>query len=125
MIEVTSNPVNPQDIIDSVRGNTVDGAVVSFIGSLRELSTDGKPLRYADLELDPVEVKKSLQKIVDEVKSKWKVSDISICQRFGRIEVGDAILVVAISAPHRGEAFEACQYTIDCAKELHNLREVV
>jgi molybdopterin synthase catalytic subunit len=99
--------------------------VVSFIGSLRDLSADGKPLRYAECELDANAVKPRLHEIGEEICLKWNLSKVSIAHRYGHIRVGELILVVAISATRRKEAFEACQYTIDRVKELHRLIEIV
>ena len=125
MIELTTKPLDPHAVIESVRGNPANGAVVSFIGSLRSTSADGKPLRYAECELDANAVKPRLNEIGEEIRSKWNLSKVSIAHRYGRIRVGELILVVAISSKQRKEAFEACQYTIDRVKEQHRLIEIV
>jgi molybdopterin synthase catalytic subunit len=125
MIELTKKPIDPHAVIESVRGNPANGAVVSFIGSLRDLSSDGKPLRYAECELEANAVKPRLHEIGEEIRAKWNLSKVSIAHRYGHIEVGELILVVAISATRRKEAFEACQYTVDRVKELHRLIEIV
>jgi len=125
MIELTKKPIEPHAVIESVRGNPANGAVVSFIGSLRDLSSDGKPLRYAECELEADAVRKRLKELSEEIRAKWNLSEVSIAHRYGRIGVGELILVVAISSLRRKEAFEACQYTIDRVKELHRLIEIV
>jgi molybdopterin synthase catalytic subunit len=125
MIELTKKPLDPHTVIESVRGNPANGAVVSFIGSLRDLSADGKPLRYAECELEPNEIKERIEELSEEIRVKWNLSKVSIAHRYGRIGVGELILVVAISAKQRKAAFEACQYTIDRVKELHRLIEIV
>ena len=125
MIKLTRKPIDPHAVIESVRGDAANGAVVSFIGSLRDLSADGKPLSYAEIELEASEVRARLKELSEEIRSNWNLSQISIAHRYGRIGVGDLILVVAISAKQRKEAFAACQYTIDRVKELHRLIEIV
>lgn len=125
MIVLTSKPIDPHAVIESVMGNPANGAVVSFIGSLRDLSADGKPLRNAEVELDAATVKVQLEEIGGEIKSRWKLSQVSIAHRYGRINAGDTILAIAISAKQRKEAFEACQYAIDRIKETHRLIEIV
>jgi molybdopterin synthase catalytic subunit len=125
MIELTRKPLDPHAVIESVRGNPANGAVVSFIGSLRDLSSDGKPLRRAEIELEADAVRARLKELSEEIRAKWNLSQVSIAHRYGRIGVGDLILVVAISAKQRKAAFEACQYTIDRVKELHRLIEIV
>lgn len=125
MIELTLKPIDPHSVIESVRGDPSNGAVVSFIGSLRDLSSDGKPLRHAEIELDADAVKTRLDELSEEIKSRWNLSQVSIAHRYGHIDVGDLILVVAISAKQRKAAFEACQYAIDRIKETHRLIEIV
>ena len=82
-------------------------------------------MRYAECELEANVVKPRLHEIGEEIRVKWDLSKISIAHRYGHIRVGELILVVAISATRRKEAFEACQYTIDRVKELHRLIEIV
>ncbi|MFA5374953.1 MAG: molybdenum cofactor biosynthesis protein MoaE [Dehalococcoidia bacterium] len=125
MIELTKKALDPFAVIESVRGNPANGAVVSFIGSLRDLSADGKPLRHAEIELEADAVRVRLNELSEEIGLKWNLSQVSISHRYGRIGVGELILVVAISAKQRKAAFEACQYTIDRVKELHRLIEIV
>ena len=125
MIKLTKKPLKPHAVIESVRGNPANGAVVSFIGSLRDLSADGKPLRHAEIELEAQAVRTRLSELAEEIRTRWKLSQVSIAHRYGHIGVGDLILVVAISAKQRKAAFEACQYTIDRVKEMHRLIEIV
>lgn len=125
MIELTLKPIDPHSVIESVRGNPANGSVVSFIGSLRDLSSDGVPLRYAEVELEAAAVKERLNELREEIRAKWNLSQVSIAHRYGRINAGDTILVIAISATRRKEAFEACQYAIDRIKETHRLIEIV
>lgn len=125
MIVLTKKPIDPHAVIESVRGNPSNGAVVSFIGSLRDLSAGGKPLRHAEIELEAAAVKQSLKELSEEIRAKWKLSQVSIAHRYGHLNIGDLILVVAISAKQRKPAFEACQYAIDRVKELHRLIEIV
>jgi molybdopterin synthase catalytic subunit len=125
MINLTRKPIDPHAVIESVRGDAANGAVVSFIGSLRDLTSDGKQLRHAEVELEAAVVKEGLKALSGEIKSRWNLSQVSIAHRYGHIDVGDLILVVAISAKQRKAAFEACQYAIDRIKETHRLIEIV
>ena len=61
---------------------------------------------------------KKLAEIEAEVRRRWPVGDIAMVHRLGRLEVGDVSVAVAVSCPHRGEAFDACRYAIDTLKEL-------
>ena len=125
MIDVTRDPIVPDIVIDRVRGDSGHGATVSFIGSLRGCSADGRQVRFAECESDVQGMEQQLRKIGKEILAKWQLKDAAICHRVGRIEVGDVIMVVAIAAPHRKEAFEACQYAVDRAKESILIKEVL
>jgi molybdopterin synthase catalytic subunit len=124
VFEVTQDHIIPDPIIDRVRGESSNGATVSFIGSLRGYSADGRRLRFAECEENQQAAEKLLREVGDEVRARWSLEDMAICHRVGRIEVGDVIMVVAIAAPHRQEAFEACQYAVDRAKENISIKEV-
>jgi len=125
MIVLTQKPIDPHAVIDSVSGDPANGAVVSFIGSLRDISSDGRPLRHAEIELEADAVRQRLKELSEEIRTKWNLSQVSIAHRYGHLKAGDLILVVAISAKRRKAAFEACQYTIDRVKEMHRLIEIV
>ena len=125
MVEVTQDPIVPDLIIDRARGDSSNGATVSFIGSLRGCSADGKLVRFAECESDKQRAEQQLRKIDDEIRANWQLENAVICHKVGRIEVGDVIMVVAVAAPHRREAFEACQYAVDRAKENILIREIL
>ena len=98
---------------------------MSFIGSLRGCSADGRQVRFAECESDVQGTEQQLRRIGEEILANWQLEDAAISHRVGRIEVGDVIMVVAIAAPHRKEAFEACQYAVDRAKESILIKEVL
>lgn len=125
MINVTRDPIVPDLVIDRVRGDSGHGAAVSFIGSLRGRSADGRQVRFAECESDEQGTEQQLRRIGEEILANWQLENAAICHRVGRIEVGDVIMVVAIAAPHRKEAFEACQYAVDRAKESILIKEVL
>ena len=56
--------------------------------------------------------------MAEEVRSRWDITGMAINHRIGRLEVGETSLLVAVSAPHRREAFEACHYAVDRIKEI-------
>ena len=117
MIEITQTPILPEAIINKVRKDTY-GCVVTFVGTVRDLSS-GK--RVLSLEFDTSAkdlVKEELRRIVKDIQVKWHLDDVAICHRMGRLKVGETTLVIAIGAPHRQEAFEACQYAVDRLKQI-------
>jgi len=124
MFEATENAIHPELVVSQMRGEG-SGATVTFIGSLRGTSSDGGIVLHADCDLDRETAERQLRGIGEAIRARWGIEDVSICHRLGKIEVGETIAVVAIAAPHRQEAFEACQYAIDRFKEFMPLREVL
>ncbi len=124
MFEVTETPILAELVINRVKRDT-NGAAVTFIGLLRGHSSLGNRVLYAECNSDKVMAEQQLRGVGEEIRTKWQLEDVSICHRVGRIEVGETIAVVAIAAPHRQEAFEACQYAVDRIKESILIKEVL
>jgi len=116
MIEITRNPLSPEKIIDKVRKDS-HGAVVTFVGTVRSPSR-GKEVLSIEYEAYPEMAQKKLQQIVSEIKQKWQLQDIAIYHRVGKLGVGETSLVIAVAAPHRQEAFQACQLAVDRLKQI-------
>ena len=123
MFEATQNPILPQLILDSVKRET-HGALVSFIGTARGYSAGGRVL-FVECEGDKAVVEQELRKVGEDIRNRWQLEDVALCHRLGRIGVGETILVAAVAAPHRQEAFDACQYAVDRVKERIAIREVL
>jgi len=71
---------------------------------------------FMEIEHYPGMTEKSLMAIENQTRQKWKVSDIRIIHRYGKLEINDQIVLVAVSSEHRTEAFRACEYIIDYLK---------
>ena len=91
------------------------GAVVSFVGTVRELSDHGV-LTALELEHYPKMTQKSLELISEEAKSRWDIEAVKIIHRVGRLLPSDRIVFVGVASQHRSEAFLACEYIIDVLK---------
>ena len=91
------------------------GAVVSFVGLVREFADEGQ-LTAIELEHYPQMTQKSLERIAAEAKSRWDVEGIKIIHRVGRLLPENRIVFVGVASRHRGEAFSACEYVIDLLK---------
>ena len=118
MIEITHTPIIPEAITNQVNRDKC-GCVVSFTGIVRNTSASGKKVISFENDASAEELaRQELQRIEDEVRTKWQLQDTAMCHRMGKLEVGEYTFVVAISAPHRIEAFEACQYIIDRFKQV-------
>ncbi|WP_395825388.1 molybdopterin synthase catalytic subunit MoaE [Collimonas sp.] len=91
------------------------GAVVSFLGTVRDLN-EGSSIAQMKLEHYPGMTEKALAAIVDQAKQRWQIFDALVIHRIGPLLPLDQIVLVAVSAAHRGEAFAACEFIIDYLK---------
>ena len=91
------------------------GAVVSFVGQVRDLN-DGNTIARLTLEHYPGMTEKSLEAIVNQAKSRWNIMDATIIHRVGTLQPLDQIVLVAVSSAHRNEAFSACEFMMDYLK---------
>ena len=91
------------------------GAVAAFIGLVRDIN-DSAPVSKLALEHYPGMTEKALAGIVDEAKSRWSVYDVLVIHRVGELKPTDQIVLVVVTAAHRGEAFAACEFIMDYLK---------
>jgi molybdopterin synthase catalytic subunit len=97
------------------RGRRDVGAVASFVGLVRD-ANEGSDVSGMTLEHYPGMTEKSLQDICDQASARWDLQDIVVIHRVGRLLPGDRIVLVGVASPHRGEAFEACEFIMDYLK---------
>jgi len=91
------------------------GAVVSFIGTVRDIN-QGTGVSSLTLEHYPGMTEKSLQAIVAQATSRWQLDEVLVIHRVGPLQPLDQIVLVAVTSAHRGEAFEACEFVMDWLK---------
>lgn len=96
-------------------GKNGDGCSITFTGMPRNKSGE-KDVLYLEYELYESMAYKELKKIADHAAEQWPLGDCVIVHRFGRVEIGEASIFVAVSSPHRAEAYEASRYIIDTIK---------
>jgi molybdopterin synthase catalytic subunit len=116
MIRLTRDPIDYLALTEEVRRPHC-GGVVLFLGTVRDLTGDRVTVAL-DYEAYPAMAEKKMAEIEADTRSRWSVGEISMVHRLGRLEVGEVSVAVAVSCPHRGEAFEACRHAIDRLKEL-------
>jgi molybdopterin synthase catalytic subunit len=116
MISLISEPIDYHTLTECVRRPGC-GGVVLFLGTVRDLTGDRQTtaLQY---EAYPAMAHRKMAEIEAETRRRWPVGDMALVHRLGRLEVGDVSVAVAVSCPHRAEAFEACRWAIDRLKEL-------
>lgn len=93
-----------------------DGALCLFVGVVRDHNA-GRRVRYLEYEAYEEMALAQLAEIEDEVRQRWPISDVRLEHRLGRLEIGEASVAVAVSSPHRAEAFAACRHAIDTLKQ--------
>ena len=96
-------------------GNTDIGALASFVGLVRDHAGD-ETVGAMTLEHYPGMTEKQLANLEIEARGRWALQDVLIIHRYGRLEPGDRIVLVATAAPHREAALESCAFLIDWLK---------
>lgn len=110
-VRLTENPIDYHALTESVRSPRA-GAVVLFLGTVREF-TDEKQTTALDYDAYPEMAIAKMRELVAEAAGRWPVIEAVIEHRVGHLELGDVCVAVAVSSPHRRDAFEAGQFLID------------
>src|SRR5206468_6352111 len=116
MTRLTREPIDHAALTEQVRSPHC-GAVVTFLGTVRDLTGD-KVTVALDYEAYPGMAEKKLAVIEADVRGRWPVGDLAMVHRLGHMGVGEVSVAVAVSCPHRADAFAACRHAIDRLKEL-------
>jgi molybdopterin synthase catalytic subunit len=111
LVALSEEPLDPPAIADRVRGDG-DGALVVFEGIVREQSR-GKQVRALVYEAYGSMAQKQIEQLAEEAGKRWPISKVAVVHRTGTLQVGEVSVVIAVAAPHRGEAFDACEWLID------------
>ena len=115
-ISVQTEPFEAAAEIEKLRaGNPAIGAIVTFLGLTRD-SNEGQRVASMTLEHYPGMTEKALAEILDEAQFRWDLQGIRVVHRIGKLKPQDPIVLVAVAATHRGEAFQACEFVIDYLK---------
>jgi len=112
---LSADPLSLDAAVDEVRSDRA-GAIATFVGTTR-VESRGRTVQHLDYEAYEGMAEKVITEIADELKEKYDVCEIAIHHRTGRVEIGDASVVIAVSAPHRQDALAACREAIDTLKE--------
>jgi len=111
---LTNEPLNPAQILDLVRSPSA-GAIVLFAGTTRD-NFAGKKVIHLDYEAFPPLAVPSLRTISTEAKQKWSLHAVAVTHRLGRVPIGEESILIAVSAAHRKEAFEAGEWVLEEVK---------
>lgn len=113
---LTESPLEPSALEERVR-TPQHGAVVTFVGIVRDHS-QGRAVSYLEYEVYPDMALAKLSSILGEADERWPDVRSAVSHRYGRLDIGDAAVVVVAASPHRKDAFAACAYIIDRIKEV-------
>ena len=117
LFEITTEDISVDEVVARL-ANPAIGAVITFVGVVRG-NSEGREVRYLEYEAYPEMAEETLRQIGDEVRTRWKtIREVAIVHRVGRLEVGEISVVIALSAAHRPQVFDAARYAIDRLKEI-------
>lgn len=116
MIEITQAPIDHAALTERVRSNLA-GAVCTFLGTVREMTGDRRTASL-DYEAYPEMAAKKMAELEAEARRRWPIQEVAVVHRVGHLGLGEVSVVVAVSCPHRDQAFEACRWLIDTLKEI-------
>ena len=114
-VRIQSSNFNFGEEIEKFQKNKIDGAVVCFLGSVRDLNSE-EELEKLEIEYYPKMAKKVLKETAKKAFKKWSLSQCLIIHRFGELEVNEPIVLVITQTKHRKDAFRANEYIIDFLK---------
>lgn len=118
LVAVTSAPLDVQALANELTAaGSGDGAVAMFVGLVREQNL-GRRVSFLEYEAyEPLAVR-ALHRILDEAREQWPATRVGVHHRIGRLELGEASIIIAAVSPHRADAFAACRYTIERVKQI-------
>ena len=114
LVEIRETPLSVDEALEAVRDPAAGGTVV-FLGAVRD-ADGGRSVTRLDYTAHPTAVAE-LRTVAEAVAQRFPVVAVAVTHRTGELQIGDLAVVVAVSCPHRGEAFEAARALIDELKE--------
>jgi molybdopterin synthase catalytic subunit len=114
--QLTHAPIDVAAVAERVRSPQA-GAVVLFLGTVREL-TGGRRTTALDYDAYPEMACAQMDRLEQQARARWPVIGLEIVHRLGRLELGEVSVAIAVSCPHRREAFEAGQWLIEELKRV-------
>jgi MoaE-MoaD fusion protein len=112
---LSAEPLSLDAAVDEVRSERA-GAIATFIGTTR-VESRGRTVVHLEYEAYEGMAEQVMAEIAAELEQRYDVNGIAIHHRTGRVDIGEASVVIAVSAPHRQDALAACRDAIDTLKE--------
>jgi molybdopterin synthase catalytic subunit len=118
LVAVTERVLDLQALVNELANSgTGDGAVTPFIGLVRD-HNQGRRVEFLEYEAYEALAVRALTRIVDEARQAWTDTRVAVHHRIGRLEIGEASIIIVAASPHRAHAFAACRYTIERVKQI-------
>jgi len=109
--------LNVERLSSALDEGGADGAVVTFLGLVRNHNA-GRRVLYLEYEAyEPLAVK-SFERIAEEIRARWPSARLALHHRVGRLEIGEASIAIVARSPHRADAYAACRYAIERVKQI-------
>jgi len=115
MYEITEGELSVEEVTSKV-GHPSCGAITIFVGTVRDVSR-GRKVLYLEYEAFKEMAERKLAEIGESIRTRWGLDRVAITHRVGRLDLGEASVVIAVASPHRAEAFEACRHAIETLKK--------
>ncbi len=112
---ISTNPIDPGKVYELLKKDNA-GSVVFHYAVVRE-TTENRTTKSIEYQ-ENGDLEQELRTISEEIQNRWKIGEVLIIRRLGRLIIGDIISLVAVSSSHREEAFSACSYGVDRLKEM-------
>jgi molybdopterin synthase catalytic subunit len=116
MVSLTDKPIDTAAVLAQVASHDA-GAVILFLGTTREF-TQGRRTTSLDYECYPEMAEKKLVELEAEARRRWPLVGCWLVHRLGHLSLGEASIAIAVSSPHRHDAFAAGQWLIDTIKQV-------
>lgn len=118
LVAITREPLDLPALTRALEGDaTGDGAVASFAGLVRDRN-QGRQVSFLEYEAYEPLALRALNRILDEARDAWPSARLAVHHRIGRLDLGEASIIIVAASPHRTDAFAACRYTIERVKQI-------
>ena len=116
MYEITEQPIDVGRVIAAV-GDPSAGGVATFLGTTRRENA-GRVVTRLYYEAHTSMAVREMRRLGEQARGRWGLLGVAMVHRIGVVALGEVSVAIAVSAPHRGEAFDACRWLIDRLKEI-------
>ena len=115
MFRVIREPIDLKELVTYVTDPSA-GAIATFIGTTRN-NNEGRRVIALDYEAYPEMAEKELARLGAEAKQRWNIQRMAIVHRIGPVQITEPSVIIAVSAAHRDDAFQACRFAIEEIKK--------